>query len=99
MRLRLVYCYDVYCHWCYGFDPVIREISINFCDAVEIEVLSGGMILPKKPVPISVMSTYFMETYKKVEAVSGVSFGEDYLWHIRNPGESDWFPDSEKPAI
>ncbi|MEO6905395.1 MAG: DsbA family protein, partial [Ginsengibacter sp.] len=23
----------------------------------------------------------------------------DYLWHIRHPDASDWFPNSEKPAI
>jgi len=34
-----------------------------------------------------------------VEEHTGVQFGEDYLWHIKNPEESDWYPNSEKPAI
>jgi len=34
-----------------------------------------------------------------VEEYTGIRFGEDYLWHINNPDLSDWFPDSEKPAI
>ncbi len=28
-----------------------------------------------------------------------MKFGEDYLWHIKNPAESDWVPHSEKAAI
>ena len=31
--------------------------------------------------------------------MTGVRFGEDYLWHMRNPELSDWFPSSEKSAI
>jgi len=42
------------------------------------------------------------ETYrgqKDFETLSGGMIGEDYLWHIRNPELSDWFPHSEKAAI
>jgi putative protein-disulfide isomerase len=31
--------------------------------------------------------------------MTGVKFGEDYLWHIFNPDQSDWYPNSEMPAI
>ena len=36
---------------------------------------------------------------RRVGEMTGIKFGEDYLWHIRNPAESDWFPHSEKAAI
>jgi putative protein-disulfide isomerase len=39
------------------------------------------------------------EEYKVVEETTGIKFGSDYLWHINNPEESDWFPHSEKAAI
>jgi putative protein-disulfide isomerase len=45
------------------------------------------------------MASYIKEGYKRVEELSGVKFGEDYLWHINNPDRSDWFPHSETPAI
>ena len=57
------------------------------------------MILPEKPQPISVMTDYFLNNYKEVEERTGIRFGEDWLWHVRNPEESDWYPNSEKPAI
>jgi putative protein-disulfide isomerase len=34
-----------------------------------------------------------------VEEMTGIRFGQDYLWHIFNPDLSDWYPNSEKPAI
>ncbi|MBC7867504.1 MAG: DsbA family protein [Gloeobacteraceae cyanobacterium ES-bin-316] len=95
----LIYCYDAYCGWCYGFSPVIKKIAAAYKDRLEIDVLSGGMILPDKPVHISATAAYIASAYKNVEALTGVKFGSDYLWHINNPDDSDWYPNSEKPAI
>src|SRR5215217_7476290 len=94
----LIYCYDAYCGWCYGFSPVMKKISLVYKDIFQMEVLSGGMILPEKPVPILATASYIKKTYKQVEELTGVRFGADYLWHINNPDQSDWYPDSEKPA-
>jgi putative protein-disulfide isomerase len=99
MKPTLIYCYDAYCGWCYGFSNVIKNIQKTFHDKLEFEVLSGGMILPEKPVPIATTAHYIQQAYKNVEGYSGIKFGEDYLWHINNPDLSDWFPDSLKPAI
>lgn len=95
----LIYCYDAYCGWCYGFSPVISAIADAYKDKLEVEVLSGGMILPEKPVHIRVSAGYILNAYQQVEELTGIKFGEDYLWHIRNPEESDWYPNSEKPSI
>lgn len=97
--MNLIYCYDAYCGWCYGFSPVIKEIEARFGSIFPITVLSGGMILPETPQPISLTAPYIREAYKTVEEYTGIRFGEDYLWHIFNPERSDWFPHSEKPAI
>ncbi len=95
----LVYCYDAYCGWCYGFSPVIKKIGDEFADRMDVDVLSGGMILPEKPVHIRVSAKFISEAYKNVEAATGIQFGKDYLWHVLHPEESDWYPNSEKPAI
>lgn len=99
MSPTIFYCYDAYCGWCYGFSPVIKEISDLYSDRMAFEVLSGGMILPDQPRHIGVMAGYISEAYKSVEEMTGIRFGEDYLWHIFHPEESDWYPNSEKPAI
>lgn len=113
MTPTVYYCYDAYCGWCYGFSPVIRRIFEEYCSCgpttenrssdvrhpLAFEVLSGGMILPEKPQPIGVMAGYIQKSYKTVENRTGIRFGDDWLWHIFHPEESDWFPNSEKPAI
>lgn len=99
MQPLLIYCYDAYCGWCYGFSPVIKQIAEDYQSIFHTEVLSGGMVLPEEPVHISATAGYIKDAYKRVEELTGIKFGEDYLWHINNPDESDWFPSSEKPAI
>ncbi|MDB5202088.1 MAG: DsbA family protein [Ferruginibacter sp.] len=95
----LIYCYDAYCGWCYGFSPVITKIAEEYQGRLDTDVLSGGMILPEKPTHIGLSAGYIAKAYKNVEELTGIKFGKDYLWHIMNPDESDWYPNSEKPAI
>ena len=99
MSPTIIYCYDAYCGWCYGFSPVIKKIDINYRNKIAFEVLSGGMIITDEPRPIGVTAGYIKDAYKRVEEYTGIQFGQDYLWHIFNPDKSDWFPSSEKPAI
>jgi len=99
MSATLIYCYDAYCGWCYGFSEVIKKINSAYKNKVLFEVLSGGMILPEEPVPIAATAKYILGAYQRVEELTGAKFGEDYLWHIRHPDQSDWYPNSEKPAI
>lgn len=98
MKPILFYCYDAYCGWCYGFSNVIKQIAVEN-PQLQIDVLSGGMVLPETPTHISVTAGYILNAYKTVEDHTGVKFGTDYLWHIQHPDLSDWYPNSEKPAI
>lgn len=93
------YCYDAWCGWCYGFSPVIRKFAETYAPVMLTEVLSGGMIMPEQPKPISLLAPHIQASYRRVEEMSGVVFGQDYLWHVFNPEKSDWFPNSEKSAI
>ncbi len=98
-KLSLIYCYDAYCGWCYGFSPVINKIADDYNDKLEIEVFSGGMMTGEQVLPIEKIGPFIQQEYKKVEELAGVKYGEDYLWHINNPDKSDWVMNSEKPAI
>ncbi|MDE3124532.1 MAG: DsbA family protein [Bacteroidota bacterium] len=99
MQPILIYCYDAYCGWCYGFSPVLKKVIPQFTEYFSVEVLSGGMVLPEQPTPIAATAAYIQQAYKTVEHTTGIQFGKDYLWHIFHPELSDWFPHSEKPAI
>jgi putative protein-disulfide isomerase len=99
MTPRIIYCYDAYCGWCYGFSPVIKAIYEKYKNQFDFETISGGMIPVESTQHIGVIANYILDAYKTVENMTGVKFGEDYLWHIKNPSESDWHPNSEMPAI
>ena len=49
--------------------------------------------------PIEKIGPYIHSAYKRVEELTGIKFGEDFLWHVKNPDKSDWVMNSEKPAI
>lgn len=95
----IYYCFDALCGWCYGFGPVMKMLEKEYKDQLAFDVLSGGMIMPDNAQPIAAIAKYIGEAYKNVERLTGVKFGQDYLWHILNPQKSDWVLDSEKPAI
>ena len=99
MKKTLYYCYDAYCGWCYAFSPVLKRISDTYNDSLDVEVLNGGMITGDQVMPINKVAPYIQTAYKRVEELSGIQFGKDYLWHIQNPELSDWRMNSEKPAI
>jgi len=99
MKPTLIYCYDAYCGWCFGFSPVIKKIAADYKDKLDIEVLSGGMMIGDGVIPIEKIGPYIASSYKRVEGLSGIKFGEDFLWHCNNPDKSDWVMNSEKPAI
>lgn len=99
MKPTLIYCYDAYCGWCYGFSPVMKKIAAEFYGKLDIEVFSGGMMTGEQALPIEKIAPFIQKEYKTVEAYAGVKYGDDFLWHINNPGRSDWVLNSEKPAI
>ena len=99
MQPVIFYCFDAYCSWCFGFTTVLKSLNEALGKDILFEVLPGGMILPKTPKHISTIAEFLLKTSVDVTNATGVSFGEDYLWHIRNPDESDWYPSSEKPSI
>ena len=99
MKPTIYYCYDAYCGWCYGFSKVITQIAKEYEDRIAFDVLSGGMIDDEAPAHIGAMAGYIKEAHKNVEQLSGIKFGDDFLWHINNPEQSDWHPESTTPAI
>jgi putative protein-disulfide isomerase len=99
MRPILYYCFDAYCGWCYGFSHVITQIAVEYKDRLSFDVLSGGMILDDEPKHFAPIAKYIQTAYKEVERVTGIKFGEDFLWHVFHPQDTDWYPDSTKSAI
>ena len=77
----------------------MKKIAAQYKNHFDIEVLSGGMMIGEGKMPIEKIGPYIQGAYKRVEELTGIQFGEDFLWHINNPDKSDWIMNSEKPAI
>jgi putative protein-disulfide isomerase len=57
------------------------------------------MLIGESKMPIEKIGPYIQTAYKRVEELTGIQFGEEFLWHTANPDKSDWIMNSEKPAI
>ncbi|HOZ83986.1 MAG TPA: DsbA family protein [Niabella sp.] len=97
--MTFYYCYDAHCGWCYGFSKSVTQFQEQYGSRFHFEVLSGGMIPKEFARPIKATARFILEEHTRVEELSGALFGPDFLWHIQNPDDSDWFPESLTPAI
>lgn len=70
--------------------PLLRKFPEEWKHRMGFEVLSGGMIPKEAARPVSSVAGYISKAYKTVEERTGIRFGEDFLWHMRNPEQSDW---------
>jgi putative protein-disulfide isomerase len=94
--IKLVYVYDALCGWCYGFGPVVEKLEKEFKGNVEIEILSGGMVMGNRIAPIGNMSDYILQAIPRLERTTGVTFGAPYIALLK---EGSYVTSSEKPSI
>jgi putative protein-disulfide isomerase len=95
-KISLLYVYDPLCGWCYGFGPVMEQIAKNYNENVDIEIISGGMVIGERIKPVGNMSAYILESIPRLERTSGVTFGQPYIELIK---EGSYITSSEKPSI
>lgn len=93
---KIIYFFDTLCGWCYGFSPVIKKIAEKYSEAFDFEVISGGMVTGERVQPASVMANYILGAYKRVETMTGVTFGDPYLEMLR---EGTRIQSSFEPAL
>lgn len=96
-KFSIIYVYDALCGWCYGFNPVIKQVFEKYQSMFDFEVISGGMVLGKRQGPIGDVAAYIKGAYKTVEDTTGVKFGENFVNVVLEEGKL--YFSSEKPAI
>ncbi len=82
--MKILYFWDAYCGWCYGFDKIFTKFYENHTD-VEIEIISGGLFIGDNSKKIKEYG-YFQEGNKKISEMYNVEFGEKYN-EVLNEGE------------
>ncbi len=93
---ELIYIYDALCGWCYGFSPVMQQLHEKYGGQLTFTVVSGGLALGDRVLPIGGMASYILESIPTVEMSTGVKFGEAYKALLR---EGAYMQNSEPPAI
>jgi len=91
--MKLVYAFDAYCGWSYGFAPTLTELVRRRPD-LEVEVISGGLFTGPRRVPIREFG-YVQGANAKISELTGVSFGPGYE---RTIADGSFVMDSEAAA-
>lgn len=92
--MKILYFWDAYCGWCYGFDKIFTKFYENHSD-VEIEIISGGLFFGDNSKKIKEYG-YFQEGNKKISEMYNVEFGEEYNKVLE---EGEMILNSVHPAI
>ncbi|RSM64293.1 DsbA family protein [Actinoplanes sp. ATCC 53533] len=74
--MKLVYVFDAYCGWSYGFVPTLAEL-VRRRPGIEVEVVSGGLFTGSRRVPIRDFG-YVEGANAKISELTGVTFGPGY---------------------
>jgi putative protein-disulfide isomerase len=74
--MKLVYVFDAYCGWSYGFAPTLDEVVRRHPD-LAVEVVSGGLFTGSRRVPIRQFG-YVQDANAKISELTGVTFGSGY---------------------
>lgn len=93
---EFIYVYDALCGWCFGFGPVVEKLYNKYKDDVKFTVVSGGLALGDRVLPVKTIASYVQEAIPIVEKTTGIVFGEPYKALLK---EGSYIQNSEPPAI
>jgi len=71
---RVVYVFDAYCGWCYGFDPAVLVFWEANRDRVAFDVVSGGLFTGARRPTLGSLG-FIREANERVSRLTGVTFG------------------------
>ncbi|MDF3287698.1 DsbA family protein [Streptomyces silvisoli] len=92
--MKLLYVFDAYCGWSYGFAPTLAEIARRHPE-LPAEVVSGGLFTGARRVPIREFG-YVQGSNAKISELTGVRFGDAYQRLI---ADGSFVMDSEAAAL
>lgn len=92
-ELALIYVWDAYCGWCYGFSKSLQAFHENHPE-LPLIVLSGGLFAGNKKLPIAAFP-HIPEANKRISQLTGAEFGTPYQTLLE---EGTFVMDSEAAA-
>ena len=92
-ELSLIYVWDAYCGWCYGFSKSLQAFHENHPE-LAITVLPGGLFAGEKLLPIASFPQ-ISDVNNRISQLTGVEFGAPYQALVE---EGTFIMDSEAAA-
>ena len=72
---HLIYVFDSYCGWCYGFGPAIRERAAR--DDIFVEVRHGSLFGGDRAASLGAFA-HIPQANARIAALTGARFGDGY---------------------
>lgn len=73
----LVYGFDAYCGWCWGFEPRITALEAALAASLPVVVLSGGLFVGERSQPIAAYP-HIPGANQRITETTGAVFGPRY---------------------
>lgn len=74
----VLYVFDAYCGWCYGFSQKMAEYEVAHRHRVRFNAISGGLFVGERALPIGAYP-HIPGANARIASLSGVTFGAPYL--------------------
>lgn len=83
-KSQLIYVFDAYCGWCYGFGPHLAAFVARHGDEIDLTVISGGLFLGERVVPAPQL-TFIHEANLRITELTGAQFGSAFASRMADP--------------
>ncbi|CAN5520079.1 DsbA family protein [soil metagenome] len=84
-KISMVYVFDAYCGWCYGFGPQLTQFLGSIEDGYDLEVISGGLFTGDRVLPASAIP-YLDQANQRIAEATGAVFGHSYRMLMADSG-------------
>ncbi len=91
---ELIYVWDAYCGWCYGFSDIVHRLHENHPE-LPLTILSGGLFVGIRSVAMSSFP-HIPAANERISQLTGVKFGSGYEQLVV---DGRFVMDSEQAAI
>ncbi|MGC0366184.1 putative protein-disulfide isomerase [Rhodococcus sp. 27YEA15] len=80
-KSRVTYVFDAYCGWCYGLGPAVRQFAQDHSDTVTLSVVSGGLYIGDRTVPMSTIP-HLATANATIAERTGAVFDDRYVQFV-----------------
>lgn len=78
MKLTLIYAFDPLCGWCFGFHPVIKQLTDRFSDQLNLKIIPGGLATKENVKTVEEGYPNLLSLLPQAEKTTGITYGKNF---------------------